>query len=213
MRKSGVQYAVPAIVGIVVGVERSRETGAFHSLENRRNIGCQGALQKQRRHMKMPRGSQIIEVEILQPQLGDRAEICQYVAVPFVWKDHGYARASALRPYDSSYIDSGSEETCERQFSQLVVAHFRDESHPAAERREIVRYDRGRTSQRHAEPAGQQLALGRYLLRQAVEDQIKIDLSRDGNVENGQEAGLWSPLWLNAGCQVLSADLFEHHNP
>ena len=64
---------LPAVVGIVVGVERGGQAGGFHPPKKFGHSRQQFALQEQRRHVEVPRRCQVIQVEIFKAQLGDCA--------------------------------------------------------------------------------------------------------------------------------------------
>jgi len=83
--------------------------------------------------------------------------------------------------------ESARNQAIQCDLPQRVVSHLCDEADPAAERRQIMRHNRRRTSQRHAELGSQQFPFHRHLLRQSVENQIKVDLSGNGDIEFRQE--------------------------
>src|ERR1035441_6066249 len=96
VRQDLFEDAVPAVVGIVVGVERGGQAGGLNPPKKFGHIRQQFTLQKQRRHMEVARGCQIIEVEILQAQLGDGTRIREDVALEPVRQNERYAGLGAM---------------------------------------------------------------------------------------------------------------------
>src|SRR5260370_1542167 len=80
-------------------------------------------------------------------------------------------------------VDARSLEAFKRDASEMMGSKQRRERHTRAERRSIVCDDRGRTSERRAEPAGQQLPFGGHLQGKSIENQVKIDLSGDSDIK------------------------------
>ena len=59
-----IQYAIPSIVRIIVGIERQCKPGALEVAEELRQIRIEAALQKQRGKMKVASRTEIIEIEV-----------------------------------------------------------------------------------------------------------------------------------------------------
>ena len=72
----------------------------------------------------------------------------------------------------------------ERHLGEIVLARQGGEAHAQAQRRAIMRQDRGRTSQGDAAVGGQKLPLHRHGFGDAVQNEIEVDLPGDGDVES-----------------------------
>jgi len=72
-----------------------------------------------------------------------------------------------------------------RDPAERIVSNARLKSHMAAECRKIMRDNRGRRAQGQRHAVGKELALWFELLRQSVQDEVKVQFAGDGYVETG----------------------------
>src|SRR5580698_2312767 len=99
--------------------------------------------------MEVARGTHVIKIEILKAQLGDGSGIGQNVAMRFVRQNKSYTRFRAAR--DTRKIHASFSQALHGQDPERIVTGLGDESHAAAEGREIVRQDSRRTAKRDGE--------------------------------------------------------------
>ena len=92
--------------------------------------------------MKVARVGEVIEIEIVPPQLRDRSCIRKNVAPLRVMEDHGDARCGCpWNDADLGDIDSAFLQPLQRNPAQRIVSNARLKSYPAAECRKIMRDD------------------------------------------------------------------------
>jgi hypothetical protein len=138
--------------------------------------------------MKVAGGCQIVKIEILKAQFGDCAWIREDVALGSVGQNESHAGLCAMR--DARQIDTAFPKAFQREGSERVIAYLSDEPHAAAKSGKIMRQDGRGTAQRDGKAAGQQFAFRGHVFGQPVEDQVKIDLPDDRDIEIGHGAGL-----------------------
>jgi len=155
------------------------------------------SLQKQRRHMKVASRGQILKVEILKTQLGDGAGIREDMALSAVGQNERHAGLGSMR--DVRQVDAAFPQAVHSESSEGIAADLGDEPHAAAQRGKIMRQNRRGTAERDGEAAGQQFALHGHLLGKTVQDQVKIDLPSDCNIEFGHIAGLRHSRFVPTG--------------
>src|ERR1700726_1153617 len=122
--------------------------------------------------MKVASRHQVVMGYILEAQLGDCAQIGEDVALAPVGQNERNSRLGAM--CDVLKIHTEFSQPFNSEVSEGVVADLGDESHATAEGGEIMCQNSRGTAQGHGEVARQQLAFRGHVLRQAVEDQIKI---------------------------------------
>ena len=184
------QAPAPLILRIVIGIERDSQPGRFQPAKQFADIGPQPLLQIERGKMEVARVRKVVEVEIFQRKFSDRPGVGQHVPpAGALQNDSEPGRGLALNPPDPRDIDSALRQAIERNLAERVFADQRLKPHPASQRRQIVGHDGGRTAERKQHAVGQQLPLRRKFVWQAVEDQVEVQFSGDGNVKTGHVSG------------------------
>src|ERR1700722_8658981 len=134
--------------------------------------------------MEMLRGAEIVEVEVMARKLRAGAKITEDVPHRAMVDHHGDARAgAAVAGASLCEIHALLAKIVERFDAEHVAGCHGREAHFHAQRGAIMRQDRSRTSQGDEARGCEQLTFHRHDLRDAVENQVKIDLARDGDVE------------------------------
>ncbi len=101
MRKYFLNLGRPAIVGIVVGVERGRESGGFGFAEDLLETGLNRTLQKVRRDVQVLRVEDIFQIEVGEAVVGHGAGVRQDVAFLPLRKDDGEAGDFSVKFFDA----------------------------------------------------------------------------------------------------------------
>src|SRR6201993_4433172 len=125
--------------------------------------------------MKMAGVGEVVEIEVRKRQIKNRSRISEYVAFTLALQDHrqpglGFAGNSS----DLAYIHATGGQPIDRNLAERIVADAGDKSYPASERAQIVRNNRGRTTQREHHVAREEFALRGEFRRQAVKNQIEV---------------------------------------
>src|ERR1017187_3320262 len=89
--------------------------------------------------MEVTRGCQIIEVEILKAQLGDRTGIGEDVALDSMRQNEGYAGLCAM--HHAGKVHTARAQAFHRQLSEGIFAGLGDEPHAAAKSSQVMRQD------------------------------------------------------------------------
>src|SRR5580658_3043121 len=151
-------------------------------------MGQQSALQEIRRQMKVAGRRQVFHVQMLGLQRGNGAQISQDVP-PFTSGKNdskaGLGFAAQLKNRRDFY--PGGTQAVQCNLAEIVGSDTGTEAHLAAQRRQVMGHDRRGTAQRQNRLGGQQLALRGQSLRQAVQDQVEVQLAGNGNVKASHE--------------------------
>ena len=143
----------------------------------------QPRLEEERGQMKVAGGGEIGDIQLFYSHLCHRSEIGEYVAALSVREDERHTGTHALDAFDVGQIDAAFAESGKSDFAHFVASDSGDETNPGAECGEIMGQDGRGAAEGDLESTAQQLALGRHLFGQAVEDQVEIGFSYDGDVE------------------------------
>ena len=81
------------------------------------------------------------------------------------------------------YIDATCCQTLERNLAQRIVPDARNEPDASSQRCQIVRDNRRRTAQREHHTMRQQFPLARKLVRQTVQNKIKVQFTGNGDIK------------------------------
>src|SRR5712692_3397414 len=182
--KSLCQSALPGVVGIVVGVERDSQASGFQFLEKLGDPRLKATLQIERRKMEVPRIGEVGKIQISKAQFAGGAQIGDHVAPGLALQDDSQAGFGCAR--SATYfgdIGAGGCEAIQGNLPEWVVADARDVPYAASEGGKIVRDNSRGAAQGKHHALGQQFALGWNLVRQAVEDQVELELTSEGDVK------------------------------
>src|ERR1017187_9623133 len=134
--------------------------------------------------MKVSRVDQILQVEIIPVQFGNRARISEDIAPAVVLQDDGQSGLGRTGNLPQARdIHATFDQARQRHGSQLIVADARLEAHAAAQRGEVVNKNAGRGAECEHHVVGQQFALGRKLLGKSVKNEIEVQLSGNRNIK------------------------------
>src|SRR5579863_233533 len=147
-------------------------------------------LQEVRGEMKMSRVGEVIEVEILPGEFGDRSHVGECVAPAIVLKIDGKAGSCGTgNGADARGIHGTLLKTLQGELAEWVIAHARLKTDAASERSQVVGHDRGGAADGQHHAIGEKLALGNKLLGKAVEDEIEVEFTGNRDIETGHGSG------------------------
>src|SRR5690242_12492777 len=126
------------------------------------------------------------KIEVGHGKVIHRAGVSQDVALFALRQDGRQAGGLAGKFSHARDIHAALAKTLEADLAERVAANAGGEADTIAEKGQVVRENGGRAAQGDAEFLGQVLALKLQLLRQAVKDDVQIELADNADVKSGQ---------------------------
>src|SRR3984957_9780151 len=144
--------------------------------------------------MQMLRVENIFQVEIGDAVFRHGARIRQDVAFLSLRQNHSEPGNFSIELANASQVDFCLRQTLDADWAERIAADAGAEIYGAAEAREIVREDCGRTAERQTQICCEVFAVELQFLRQAVKNKIEVQLADHADVKFGHHGSYRSLL-------------------